>query len=198
MKIYSSLSSTESSSIKVSLPMGIGISLIFLTPRSLGYWNAADDFGRLKIIISEGFQGRNPPITFERMRNIVWFSFQHAPLTVLEKASLAWPNAAMWRQPIFASPSKVKAEVGGVESHAHSPTQISGILLIDHCQHIKYFSKELIFIWHSSFSQYPSIWRRQDFPPGFRSDDVRDSEGICFIFKVSVHIRHESESLNTF
>ena len=106
---------------------------------SSGYWNAADDFGRLKLIISEGFQGRHPPITFERMRNIVSFSFQHAPLTVLEKASLAWPNAAMWRQPMYTSPSKVRADPG-VETHAHSPAQSLGNLTrLPLCKHSKCF-----------------------------------------------------------
>ncbi|KAG9248820.1 hypothetical protein BJ878DRAFT_264759 [Calycina marina] len=89
------------------------------------YWNAADDLGRLKVVISEGFQGRTSPILFERMKNIVSFSFQHAPLDVLEKASLAWPNAAMWRQPMVfsptSSPTKTKVEPSSKLHTHHSP-----------------------------------------------------------------------------
>jgi hypothetical protein len=44
------------------------------------YWSAADDFGRVKIIISEGFPRDSLTLPIERMKNIVAFSFQHAPL----------------------------------------------------------------------------------------------------------------------
>ena len=43
------------------------------------YWNAGDDLGRIKIIISEGLP-RESAGTFERIKNVVAFSFQHAPL----------------------------------------------------------------------------------------------------------------------
>jgi hypothetical protein len=44
------------------------------------YWNAGDDFGRVKIVISEGFSRDHLAYPFEQVRNIVSFSFQHAPL----------------------------------------------------------------------------------------------------------------------
>jgi len=44
------------------------------------YWNPGDDLGRIKVIIAEGFARENPTYPFERVKNIVCFSFQHAPL----------------------------------------------------------------------------------------------------------------------
>ncbi|KAG0651172.1 hypothetical protein D0Z07_2359 [Hyphodiscus hymeniophilus] len=58
---------------------------------SQSYWNAGDDLGRMKVVISEGRSGQD--IGFEVMKNIVSFSFQHAPLAI------AWPNPAMFRRP---------------------------------------------------------------------------------------------------
>jgi hypothetical protein len=114
---------------------------------SQSHWNPGDDLGRIKVVISEGFSRDNPAFPFERIKNIVSFSFQHAPLgefsielkfgylrvcsntstlDVLETSSIAWPNAAMWRQvsllaPYFvqqASPARRHEEV---ETHSHSP-----------------------------------------------------------------------------
>ncbi|KAH8602778.1 hypothetical protein B0O99DRAFT_587853 [Bisporella sp. PMI_857] len=98
---------------------------------SQSYWSAADDMGRIKIVISEGFQGSEPPITFARVKNIVSFSFQHAPLDVLEAAGLAWPNAAMWRHPLafspyikyHTSPQKKKVDEGFSGNFFHSRKQ---------------------------------------------------------------------------
>lgn len=44
------------------------------------YWNPGDDIGRIKIIISEGFPRDSVSVPIERVKNIVAFSFQHAPL----------------------------------------------------------------------------------------------------------------------
>ena len=41
--------------------------------------NPAQDLGRIKIIIAEGIRP-TPALGFEKTRNIVVFSFQHAPL----------------------------------------------------------------------------------------------------------------------
>jgi len=92
------------------------------------YWNAGDNLGRIKVIISEGFPRDSATMPFERVKNLVAFSFQHAPLgtqlfldlpreiiylfencsdftipDVLEASSIAWPNASMWRQVSFAA-----------------------------------------------------------------------------------------------
>lgn len=45
------------------------------------WWNAGEDLGRIRIIISEGLAHADvtsPP--FERLNNIISFSFQHAPM----------------------------------------------------------------------------------------------------------------------
>ncbi|KUJ22447.1 uncharacterized protein LY89DRAFT_762652 [Mollisia scopiformis] len=98
---------------------------------SQSYWNPADDLGRLKIVISEGFSREGLTYPFERIKNIISFSFQHAPLAyadVLEASSIAWPNSSMWRQvsimgPYLAQQLSPRREVDGVEAHSHSPRQ---------------------------------------------------------------------------
>lgn len=42
--------------------------------------NPANDVGRIKVIISEGFPRGSHTMPIERVKNIVAFSFQHAPL----------------------------------------------------------------------------------------------------------------------
>ncbi len=44
------------------------------------YWSPADEVGRIKIVISEGFPRDSLTVPIERVKNIVAFSFQHAPL----------------------------------------------------------------------------------------------------------------------
>ena len=119
------------------------------------HWDAADNFGRIKIVISEGYIHNESPTyglahQFIRFRDLVAFSFQHAPLRkssscpdvlgetdeshntdILEFSSIAWPNANMWRQsgsrgtipqaPIGTRPGSSEDE----NSHAHSPRHAS-------------------------------------------------------------------------
>lgn len=47
------------------------------------YWSPADDLGRIKVVISEGFPRDSVSAPTERVKNIVAFSFQHAPLGML-------------------------------------------------------------------------------------------------------------------
>jgi len=44
------------------------------------HWHPGDDLGRIKVIISEGFPRDSLTVPIERVKNIVTFSFQHAPL----------------------------------------------------------------------------------------------------------------------
>lgn len=44
------------------------------------YWSPADEVGRIKIIVSEGFPRDSLTVPIERIKNLVAFSFQHAPL----------------------------------------------------------------------------------------------------------------------
>ncbi|OAA34782.1 hypothetical protein NOR_08294 [Metarhizium rileyi] len=86
------------------------------------YWSPADDLGRIKLVLSEGFPRDSMTTPLERVKNIVAFSFQHAPLEVLETSSIAWPNPSMWRRAPFAASMQVPTfQPDDSESHAHSP-----------------------------------------------------------------------------
>ncbi|RFN50287.1 nadh dehydrogenase [Fusarium flagelliforme] len=63
------------------------------------HWSAADNLGRIKLVISEGVShGSEDNKTFEKVHNLVIFSFQHAPQDLLECLEIAWPNPSMWRR----------------------------------------------------------------------------------------------------
>ncbi|PYH30723.1 uncharacterized protein BO87DRAFT_429399 [Aspergillus neoniger CBS 115656] len=90
------------------------------------HWDAAELYGRIRIVIAEGFcrPHRYPP--FERVKEIVAFAFQHAPLQVLEHSNIAWPNPSMWtREPrLFKYNSGIDpANLTAEDSHAHSPSK---------------------------------------------------------------------------
>ncbi|KAI5853282.1 hypothetical protein GGS23DRAFT_591221 [Durotheca rogersii] len=86
------------------------------------FWNPADEIGRIKIVISEGISTESLSIPVERVKNVVAFSFQHAPLDLLESAGIAWPNPKMWRRgppnPMIPVPSQHHKD--GYEAHLHS------------------------------------------------------------------------------
>jgi hypothetical protein len=67
------------------------------------HWSPADNLGRIKLIINQGFSSASPSVLFTgNVNNTVVFSFQHAPQHILEGLQIAWPNPAMWhrqRQP---------------------------------------------------------------------------------------------------
>lgn len=44
------------------------------------WWSAGENMGRIKIIIAEGLMRSSATSPFERTKNIVSFSFQHAPI----------------------------------------------------------------------------------------------------------------------
>ncbi|KAK6076915.1 hypothetical protein SCUP234_06984 [Seiridium cupressi] len=91
------------------------------------YWSPADELGRIKIIISEGFPRDSLTVPIERVKNLVAFSFQHAPLDILESSGIAWPNPAMWRRGPFNPTMSIPAEQhgDGFDSHTHSPRRRS-------------------------------------------------------------------------
>lgn len=47
------------------------------------HWDAGETYGRIRVVIAEGFTRphRSPP--FERVRDVIIFSYQHAPLRKL-------------------------------------------------------------------------------------------------------------------
>ncbi|KAL4801915.1 hypothetical protein BDV18DRAFT_164426 [Aspergillus unguis] len=91
------------------------------------HWDAGDLHGRIRVVIAEGFSRphRNPP--FERVKEIIAFAFQHAPLNVLEYSSIAWPNASMWtKEPRlfkYNAGSGVSDVKEAEDAHTHSPTR---------------------------------------------------------------------------
>ena len=107
------------------------------------YWNAGEDKGRVKVTITEGYLHGPGIFPFTRTKNLVSFSFQHAPqrnygidhmimtlLTIvtdiLENTGIAWPNSGMWYQssrPAYhiASPAKRGGPSEDMDLHAHSP-----------------------------------------------------------------------------
>ncbi|KAL2268264.1 hypothetical protein VTJ83DRAFT_3110 [Remersonia thermophila] len=89
------------------------------------HWRPGDDLGRIKIVISEGFPRDSLSVPIERVKNVVAFSFQHAPLEILEANSIAWPNQAMWQSVLCASgmPVPTYQVDEGPSSHAHSPNR---------------------------------------------------------------------------
>ncbi|KAI0437136.1 hypothetical protein F4803DRAFT_566297 [Xylaria telfairii] len=91
------------------------------------YWSPADEVGRIKIIISEGFPRDSLTAPIERVKNIVAFSFQHAPLDILESSGIAWPNPAMWRRGPFnpTMPVPSQQHEDGADAHLHSPRRRS-------------------------------------------------------------------------
>ena len=106
--------------------------------------NPTQDLGRIKVIIAEGIRP-SPASGFEKIRNVVIFSFQHVPLrmpfiqasfdstdillAILEDTGIAWPNHGMWYQaaPQFENVlSPRKAKEIDPDSHAHSPRRQHG------------------------------------------------------------------------
>ncbi|KAB8228120.1 hypothetical protein ETB97_009948 [Aspergillus alliaceus] len=91
------------------------------------HWDAGELYGRIRVVISEGFARphRNPP--FERVKEVIAFAFQHAPLQVLEYSSIAWPNASMWSREPRLFKYNSRGELNDLkepeDSHAHSPTR---------------------------------------------------------------------------
>ncbi|CRG91532.1 putative RNA-binding protein C23E6,01c [Talaromyces islandicus] len=96
-------------------------------------WDAADTYGRLRIVVSEGLARPHRVPPFERVKDIVVFSFQHAPLNILENCGIAWPNPNMWSQ-LPANLFRHQLNYGGYgafgdhkdhmdDLHTHSPTR---------------------------------------------------------------------------
>lgn len=45
------------------------------------WWSAGEDLGRVRVVITEGLaRGQGQPTAFRRIKDVVSFSFQHAPL----------------------------------------------------------------------------------------------------------------------
>ena len=100
------------------------------------HWEAGELLGRIRIVIAEGFSrditaphGKQGYL-FDRVRDVVAFSFQHAPLHILEFSGIAWPNAGMWprcsAQVVNHSAPRGARNLQPEDLHAHSPRRPSG------------------------------------------------------------------------
>ena len=110
-------------------------------------WKAADLEGRIRVVISEGLHRPYCSPPFERIKDIIAFSFQYAPLgeyilhspgylveqslsnsltiavaDILEFSRIAWPNEAMWNEatwlPEVQGSSKEESEKGSQDFKA--------------------------------------------------------------------------------
>lgn len=112
-------------------------------------WDPGEQLGRIQVVLTEGvlreaaeLQQSGRKIAFDGLRDIIAFSFQHAPqgtcydhgrvipltdgVDVLEYSGIAWPNARLFesrplstrRQPPL---STRLSSLTGHEAHAHSP-----------------------------------------------------------------------------
>ncbi|KAJ5128399.1 hypothetical protein N7526_006565 [Penicillium atrosanguineum] len=87
------------------------------------HWDAGDSNGRIRLVIAEGFSRphRSPP--FERFKDVIMFSFQHAPLHILEYSTIAWPNPSMWAPSRPAFKYTGTCEPKAADDHSHSPSK---------------------------------------------------------------------------
>ncbi|CAG7949062.1 unnamed protein product [Penicillium olsonii] len=90
-------------------------------------WDAADPHGRVKVVLAEGVSRPNRTPPFERYRDFLVFSFQHAPLNVLENAEIAWPNPKLWlpvsSTPRYATATAPYGSAKECDDHGHSPVR---------------------------------------------------------------------------
>ncbi|RMD44773.1 hypothetical protein DV735_g369, partial [Chaetothyriales sp. CBS 134920] len=81
-------------------------------------WDAAEHQGRIRVTIAEGVVRGT---AFERLRDVIAFSFQHAPLNILEHSGLAWPNPRAFAGANGPGlPPQAFSRVLGHEAHAHA------------------------------------------------------------------------------
>ncbi|KAJ5175540.1 uncharacterized protein N7482_001417 [Penicillium canariense] len=93
------------------------------------HWNAADTLGRIRVVLAEGFARPNRSPPFERVKDVIVLSFQHAPLHILEYSKIAWPNPGMWSELIPRTAYKFGHHNSFLElkepenTHGHSPSK---------------------------------------------------------------------------
>ena len=155
-------------------------------------WDAAQHLGRIRIVMTEGFsrETSSPPNSlkhsFVRIRDVLAFSFQHAPMRecspdtlvglllivvidILEFSGIAWPNPGMWTQAQSRNiqgpiPSAQRTFIPDVkedeDAHAHSPRRPSHQ---DVCVPESFHGKR--------YPDYEDCWANQSMaPPQVRVD----------------------------
>ncbi|KAJ6098661.1 hypothetical protein N7467_000196 [Penicillium canescens] len=94
------------------------------------HWDISDTKGRIRVVIAEGFSRPNRSPPFERYKDVIVMSFQHAPLDILEFSNIAWPNPKMWL-PSGNGPRYFPGNGYGNtkrpdDPHGHSPSKPNG------------------------------------------------------------------------
>ncbi|KAK3723144.1 hypothetical protein LTR37_001867 [Vermiconidia calcicola] len=69
---------------------------------SQSHWNAADRVGRIRVELSAVYVPEGVG-RYVKLRDIVIFAFQPAPLELLEHSGVAWPNTHMFMNPLQAN-----------------------------------------------------------------------------------------------
>ncbi|KAL9625428.1 MAG: hypothetical protein Q9160_000491 [Pyrenula sp. 1 TL-2023] len=87
------------------------------------HWDAGELLGRIRIVIAEGIYSSKKTNHFEHVKDVLAFSFQHAPLHILEYSSIAWPNQSMWNSAISSQSRRLPLRSENEDLHAHSPTR---------------------------------------------------------------------------
>lgn len=151
-------------------------------------WDAGQLLGRIRVVITEGFSREtgsphnNPKHSFVRIKDVLAFSFQHAPMRelspsshpkeaslmiividILEFSGIAWPNPGMWMQaqsrssqgPVSGGQRPFVSEMKEDEdAHAHSPRRPSHQ---DVCIPEGFNSR--------SYPDFDDYWANQSMPP---------------------------------
>ncbi|WEW59866.1 hypothetical protein PRK78_005347 [Emydomyces testavorans] len=81
------------------------------------HWDAGEMYGRIRIVVAEGFARPNRSPPFERVRDIVIFSFQHAPLRMWLQGPRPFLQYSLGHE---------KAALKDEDAHSHSPTHHEG------------------------------------------------------------------------
>ncbi|KXT07765.1 hypothetical protein AC579_2786 [Pseudocercospora musae] len=79
-------------------------------------WDALDETGRIKVVVSEGWL-RNDGKSFHKLATHVIFNFQPAPLDVLQRCDIAWPNATIMANPVGIHQPSRQSSCGSMLNH---------------------------------------------------------------------------------
>ena len=108
------------------------------------HWEASEQLGRIRVVLGEGVMkearpGHDQKVAFDRLRDIVVFAFQHAPLRmhsafeccaftdtdadILEHSAIAWLNAKMFQNNHRRSTNQGSRALSANAhlAHSHSP-----------------------------------------------------------------------------
>ncbi|KAF2170110.1 hypothetical protein M409DRAFT_19716 [Zasmidium cellare ATCC 36951] len=138
------------------------------------HWDANDFKGRIKVEISEGYvkleQGKQ---VFVKLMNHATFNFQPAPLDVLQRAAIAWPNTAIFKNPIKSDGGLVFGQGPAFASRATHQRNMSASSMNSMQSSPSYFGGPLP---PSSFNYAPGL-----VPPNTYANSSRSSSAYSTI-----------------